>query len=313
MRLQLLAFAMLLMFACSLTVRASALNPAETAQFDTALGLLGLGCDNLTLHNEAIALWGGDKYKLNVVDFLRADATRCGPYARSISNGLITNKDNLGNLVTSAHSRLDNGVRLGLVGDPLTAYRERIKELGPQCLSEALSEMTGDPATVYSTDPAYVALPQPVREAAALVLFTVPEAQRDRHEGMVAPMRKLDLEPAQVEARVVPFAINTFEEEDNMTGSEVVDDREDAQLVEQLLDSVDWNYINRASTLLAIVTQEAYKLLTPTDPAATHESLHGDYRFEVQTPLGIVRLSGTAGDVHPSGNYLLLLDTGGDE
>src|SRR4051812_5462332 len=99
------------------------LAPAEMQQFATALQPIGLTCADLTLPAEDIGLWGGDKYKLNMLDFLRADVLRTGPYTRSMGNTLLANKDNLGMLVTSCHSRLDSAIRLGLVDDPLAAYR----------------------------------------------------------------------------------------------------------------------------------------------------------------------------------------------
>jgi hypothetical protein len=235
------------------------LGPADTALFDRALAPLGLDTGDLTLPTDNIGLWGGDKYKLNALDFLRGDILRCGPYARSTSDGLLTNAGNLGSLVTSAHSRLDNGIRLGLVDDPLAVQRARVEELGADCLAVALSELTGQPADSYSSDPSYAVVPRPVLRAAALVLLTVPEAQRDREQGLVA---HLGIDPHGCYETVTKFTINTFAEEDDTTGHEVIDDRAEAALVERLLDSVDWNYMNRGSTLLAIATQEAYKLLS---------------------------------------------------
>jgi hypothetical protein len=288
-------------------------SDSDTTAFTLALSPLGLTTADMKLSAESIALWGGDKYKLNMLDFMRADVLRTGPYTRSLGNTLIANKDNLGMLVTSCHSRLDNGIRLGLVGDQLAKYRARIAELGPQCLAVALSELTAQPATVYSTDPQYVALPQPVREAAALVLFTVPEAQIDRQLGLVDAIQQRTDKPELYCQRIIDFAVNTFEEEDNMTGNEELDDRDDARLVEDLLDAVDWNLINRSSTLLAIATQEAYKTLTFVDPAGTQQSLLGDYVFKADTSLGTVVLRGTESDTSPVGSSLLLIDTGGQE
>src|SRR5439155_13492815 len=134
-------------------------------------------------------------------------------------------------------SRLDNGVRLGLVDDPLAAYRKRVEDLGPDCLAHALAELTGEKPETYLKDRDYSKVPLAVRKAAALVLFTVPEAQRDRQVGLVNPMLKLGLDTQQVADRVTKFAIATFAEEDDTTGHEVIDDRADAALTEKLLDT----------------------------------------------------------------------------
>lgn len=304
------------------SAQADALPPAEMARFEKALAPLGLSSADLRLPAEDIGLWGGDKYKLRALDFLRADALRCGPYARSISGGLITNKDNLGNLVTAAHSRLDNGVRLGLVADPLEASRKRVDELREACLATALSELNGETVESYLQDPAYLSVPLAVKEAAALVLFTVPEAERDRRMGLTEPILKLGLDPQEVYSRVLKFTINTFEEEDDTTGHEVIDDRADAAFVESLMDSVDWNYMSRASTLLAIATQEAYKLMLPPPAESDVDKiiaqnfaamLSGPFLFNASTPLGRVSLSGTQDMVIDEGNCLLRIDTGGND
>jgi hypothetical protein len=285
--------------------------PAEALQFDAVLAPLGLTRTDLALPAEAIGLWGGDKYKVNLLDFLRADVTRCGPYARSISSGLLTNKDNLGGLVTAAHTRLDHGIRLGLVGDPLEAYRARIAALGPDCLAVALAELTAQPAATFSGDPAYQALPQRLREAAALVLFTAPEAQVDRQLGLIDPIQARGLDPHGVAHRITAFVIGTFAEEDNLTGHEVVDDRADAMLAETLLDSVDWDYLHCGATLLAIAATEANKILAPPGPAETKESLAGTFAFTADTPLGRVVLRGDTADSDDGRPTLLCIDTGG--
>jgi hypothetical protein len=316
----------------------SPLSLADEALFDAALKPLNLSSSDLTLPQNSIGLWGGDKYKLKMMDFLRGDVMRCGPYACSTSAGLLTNAGNLGNLATSAHSRLDSGIRLGLVGDPLAAYRKRVEDLGPDCLAVALAELTGEQPENYSGDVLYLQVPLPVRKAAALLLFTVPEAQRDRRQGLVEPMLKLAIDPQSASERVLQFSVNTFEEEDDTTGHEVIDDRAEAALVESLMDTVDWDYLNRSSTLLAIATQEAHKLLLPPQPAADpsvepedlppagaeaaqHQAdqrfmdlLNTTYSFEAETPLGVVRLSGRGRDEFLRGPYLLSIDTGtGDD
>ena len=122
-----------------------------------------------------------------------------------------------------------------------------------------------------------------------------------------------------------------------MTGHEVIDDRADAALNERLLDAVDWNYINRSSTLMAIATQEAYKMLLPPVPptpptagvvpdpnAPTPEQLQqqtadraaalkATFYLNVRTSYGAIVLSGVGSNGVGPQPCLLTLDTGGDD
>ncbi|MCC7478041.1 hypothetical protein IT575_06230 [bacterium] len=315
------------------------LSAVEAAQFDAALAPLGLSRSDLTLRDADIGLWGGDKYKLKALDFLRSDVTNCGPWARSISTVTLNNQHSLGALVTGAHSRLDNGIRLGLTGDPLESYRARISELGDAALATALAELGAGTAAQIAADPDYQSVPPRVRSAAALVLFAVPEAQRDRSQGLLEPLAELGLDLETAAGQVFAYSINTFAEEDDTTGREVIDDRADTRLVESLLDSVDWNYLHRGSTLLAIAAQEAQKMLLPppppappapgsaAPPAPTAEELasaaalqqelaalaSAPFSYTFSTPLGELRLSGIDADRHAAGPCLLCIDCGGSD
>ena len=283
--------------------------PEQSQLFDRALAAVGLSADEVRISQSDLSLFGGDRYKLKLVNFLCDNPWKISAYTRSMTNQLLANCANLGALVTAAHAKLDAGVRLGLIGDPLAAQRERVDKLGDDALAVALSELTQQKPEMYSASEDYKALPAELRKAAALVLFSVPEAQRYRDLGLVQPMLKLGLDPQQVYTDVLDWCVATFAEEDNTTGNEQVDDLKQVLLIESLLDNVDWGLFNAGAALTAIAAQEAQKTLTAEGVKLPDKP----YRFEARTPLGLVVLSGCGKDAYAAGDYLLTIDCGGDD
>lgn len=282
--------------------------PEQGQLFEQALGQVGLTPEEVRFNPNDMALWGGDRYKLKVVSFLADNPWKTSAYTRSMTNQLITNSATLSTMVTAAHGKLDAGVRLGLVGDPLETYRKRIETLGDDALAVALSELTKQKPEVYSASAEYKALPPEVRQAAALVLLTVPAAQHYRDLGLVQPMLWLGLDPQETFSTVLDWVVSTFAEEDNTTGNEVIDDLPQVLLIESLLDNVDWNLLHTGATLLAVAAQEAQKILT-----AEGVKQSPGFPFEARTPYGLVALGGNADNNYPANDYLLVVDTQGND
>lgn len=307
-----LIFALILLLLAlpfSVSAKTTGYLPEQGPLFEKALGQAGLSPEDVRINPNDLALWGGDRYKIKLVSFLTDNPWKTSAYTRSMTNQLITNAGTLSSMVTAAHGKLDAGVRLGLVGDPLEAYRKRIEELGDNALAVALSELTKQKPEVYSADANYMALPPELRQAAALVLFTVPAAQRYRDLGLVQPMLKLGLDPQLTYNTVVDWVVSTFAEEDNTTGNEVIDDLPQVLLIESLLDHVDWGLLNTGATLMAVASQEAQKILT----AEGVDLPDKPFNFEARTPLGMVLLCGKGDDTYAPGDYLLTLDCGGND
>ncbi len=125
-------------------------------------------------------------------------------------------------------------------------------------------------------------MPEEVKQAAALWLFTLPQVMRYRDLGLVQPMLKLGLDPQMAYTEVLNWVVNTFAEEDGMTGNEQIDDLRQVLLIESLLDNVDWNLLNTGASLLALTSQEAQKLLT----AEGVDLSDAFFRFEAPTAAG---------------------------
>jgi hypothetical protein len=272
--------------------------------FARALAQVGLTPDDVQMDARDMALWGGDKYRLKLLDVFFDDPWKISPYTRSLTDGLLQSDEDLTAIVVSAHKRLDRAVRLGLIGDPLEAQKLRVQELGGKNLAVALAELTGRPDAEFKTVE-YRALPDAVRDAAALVLFTVPEVMRYRELALEAPLKRLGLDPEATYREVLDYVITTWEED----VSEEAEDLEQVLLMEALMDNCDWTLLNTGATLLAIAAQEAKRMLAEADA----EALAQDFDFIANTPMGYVMLGGIGGGYYGADDHLLIIDTGGDD
>ena len=311
--------------------------PEQAEVFIQALSQVGLNPEDVRISDSDLGLWGGEKYRTRLHQFLYDNPWKTSAYTRSFSNGLLKNKDSLRAVTTSAFQRIDCGVRLGLVGDELAAEKARVDALGERALAVALSELTGQepgyycwipddhadagtaakPANTATGEPTelqqdYAQLPLEVRQAAALVLFTTPRILRYREEALTTPILELGLNPQEVYQRVFDYTINTFEEEDDTSGHEVIDDLDDVLLLEKLMDNVDWNLLSTGATLAAITAQAAQEMMAEISDTPWQ----GDSEFTVRTPLGMVMLRTGAGATNPpylDSDVLLLIDTDGND
>ena len=281
--------------------------PEQAELFNSALSQIGLTPGDVRFNNADLNMWGGDKYRLSVHRFLFDNPWKTSAYTRALSNGLLKQTGNLPALITSAHGKLDCSIRLGLTGDPLEATKKKIEELGDKALAQALSEIGGKPADWYMSSE-YKKAPPLARKAAALVLFTVPDALRYRDLGLTQPILKLGLDPEQVYREVLDYSVTTFAEEE-AAGVEGTDDLSQVLLIESLLDNVDWNLMNTGSTLLALALNDAKAMLT----AEGIEIPQVRFSYRMATPLGIVAISGTETDYYTAAPNLLTLDLGGDD
>lgn len=353
----------LIVLACALLLiggaaKSTAYLPAQGDLFEKALAQVNFAPEDVRISPNDLGLWGGNKYQLKLLNLFQDNPWKISAYSRSLGNGILKNlatvtaegkpqAPNLGAIVTSAHQKLDCGVRLGLTGDALAADKARIEELGDNALAVALSELTHDPPETYSGVPLkpaptpapavteavppakpapakpdsdrltsaqmYAEIPPEVRDAAALVLFAVPRALRYRDLGLTQPILALGLDPQQVYDRVYDFTISTFEEEDNTTGNEVIDDTADMLLLESLMDNVDWNLINTGAALMTVVSQDAEQMLAYDKDGKALDWSDKPFDFAVRTPLGIVSLHGSGQAGYEGEQHLLALDTDGDD
>ncbi len=275
----------------------------QTELFKRALAQSDLTPGDVRIDFEDMSLWGGDKYRVSLLDVFFADPWKISPYTRSLTDGLLKSDGDISALTVSAHKRLDSGVRLGLIGDPLEAYRKRVEELRGKNLAVALAELTSHPEAEFKTVE-YRNLPDPVRDAAALILFAAPDVLHYRELALVEPINRLKLNPDTVYRTVLDYVIVEWEEEE-----EEDEGLETMLLIESLLDNTDWTLLNTGATLIALAAQEARRMLTETDTTLFAQ----DFDFRVNTQLGYIVLSGASDGYYSSDDHLLIIDTAGGE
>jgi len=270
--------------------------------FEHALGQADLTPRDVRIDFEDMALWGGDKYRVSLLDVFFADPWKISPYTRSLTDGMLKSDEDIAALTVSAHKRLDSGVRLGLISDPLESYKMRIEELSGKNLAVALAELTGRPEPEFKSAE-YRQLPDALRDAAALILFAVPDALHYRELGLAKPINRMGLDTDAVYRAVLDYVIVEWEEE------EEGEDLENTLLIESLLDNTDWSLLNTGATLMALAAQEARRMLAETDATL----LTGDFDYRVNTPQGYVVLSGISDGYYSGDDHLLIIDTAGDD
>ncbi len=290
--------------AAPLHAKTTAYLARQRALFDQALAEMRLAPEQVRIDAGDVSLWGGGKYRRAILDLYFANPWKISAYTRVQTDNLLEQHEEMARLVFEAHKLTDAGVRLGLIGNPLARYRQRIDLLGGEALARALGELTGRKAESFMTAD-YGQVPEQVREAAALVLLVVPAVQRYRQLALLDPLRELRIDPNDAYARVWDYAIEGWDEV-NAKGNE---DPQEARTLEVMLDAVDWPVLNTGATLLAQAVEQARRQLS--DPEA--EIPPGIYRFSADTPLGRVVLSGGTDDSYRPENYLLILDTSGHD
>jgi hypothetical protein len=278
--------------------------PEQAKLFEQALGRISLDPQRVRIDLEEASLWGTARYRPARLDLFMDNPWKISAYTRIQSDNLLRLRDDPARVLTEAHQMLDAGVRVGMVEDPLERYRQRIKGLGDDALAFALGRLTGRNLGAFRTED-YAQIPPPVRQAAALILLAVPDVLEYRERALIAPIRAQGWDPQEVYGFVWDYAIEYWDE--NRVNEE--EDPEFVTRIETLLDHVDWPVLNAGAVLLTLAVERARRDLT--DPRL--ELPGGAYHFVADTPYGRVAISGTGDDSYPAADYLLTLDTGGND
>lgn len=311
--------ALLLLVALAIALSASArqaptaaLGP-QGALFEQALAQAGLTPDDMRFDMGDRSFWGGDKYRLPFFDTFQADPWKLSPYARKLSELMLSQAGDPATLLVSAQSRLNTGIRMGLTGDPLTSYQARITNLGADSLAVALAELdqsvgiSGAKTETYKlrdgSSAGYDALPPVVRDNAALVLFAMRDALAYRDEALTQPILALGHDPQSVFTQVVAATLGD-EQNDDVHGQ-----LSTTLLIERLLDTVDFQLLNTGSTLLALAAQRAAQNLK----AEADKQPFPDMVWAAETKLGWVFITSRDRLRHDVERPLLNLALRGDD
>lgn len=295
----------LVLFATTSASHDSWQGTRQAELFRAALSQVGLTPGELHFDLHDRAFYGGDKYRLPFFDALMADPMKISSYTRMLTDQLIADSANPGTVLIRMQQLLNQGVRLGLVGDSLAAYREQVDAAGELALAEALAGLSRKPKPEQYLDDGYDDIPPAVRDAAALVLFALRDVLEYHRLALSDPVARLGLDPGRTYREVLAGVVEEGDED-----VAPLDGIADTLLVESLLDSVDFPLMNTGATLLTIAVSEAEGGLS----AARDTFRLDEFSYRAETPLGLVVLNGRGHDRYEENvHYLLTIDTGGDE
>lgn len=274
--------------------------------FRQVLAAAKLTPEDVKVDMQDLGLWGGDKYRVKLLDVFFDNPWKISPYTRTMSDGLLADKSDLAQLTASAYRRIEGGVSPQLNGDLLTKYKQQVQKLGDDALAVALGKLTNQAADSLKTSE-YKALSPQLRSAVAQFLLTIPDVLHYRQVGLLRSLAKLQLDVDNTYNEVFNFAVKTVEEEAAETEEDIRP--EQVLFIESLLDNVDFKLLNTGAILAAAAVQEMQRQLSqiPVDV------LQGNYHYSLDTPQGKIILSGEGDRIYPTDDYLLIVDTAGND
>lgn len=269
----------------------------QSRLFEQALEQIGLPADAVCINNDDLKFFGGDKYKLPYLDLFFAEPFKISSFVRTSSQGNLALADKFASIQMGCANR--TGKPGGYNADALKPLVERTDKLGSNALATALSELTGSPVEQYTTSE-YKKMPNVLQRNVAVLILALPEVLQNHQRGLVQPILAQNWDPQTVAKNVLDLTV--YGVEDNGELERVLQ-------VEKLLEVVDFPLLNTGANLLATATQNLRDELVK----AGDELNAKGYCYRVQTPLGWIELTNTKDDVHPQRDYLLLIDTCGND
>jgi hypothetical protein len=291
----------------------------QAGPFRAALILAQLKENEFVVDSCDAALWANGRYRAPYFDLLYANPWKISPYVHSLADRLLTQATDPTDILFEAEGRAGCQVGNAVLGDPLTAYRQRVRVHGDSALAVALSELDGRPVSFFRGASDYRLIPPAVRDAAALILFQIPDALRDRERALTGPLKRLGLDPQQAWQRLHDWAYARAGEAPREDGKRARGSAEEplpiADLprvteIEAILDAVDVAALYHGANLLAAGMKQASADLQ----AARLRLPPRDFHFAVSTPYGWVKILGTGQHHHREDErHLLIIDVGGDD
>jgi hypothetical protein len=247
----------------------------------------------LTFDYGDMSNYGGDKYVLPLFYTLHSSPFKVEHYTKVFREGMLDNCGSAAWLVAFGSARIDEGIRRGLIGDPLG----RIKRLAGRdnSLYEAITDLEafyGNPLPPHRSNRLRReagGVPVEVQDLAAVVILAAIDSLRYHDLAFERARREFDM--ADMYERAVALA----------TDEDVVDHG-----LERFIDLVDFRYLYTPSQDIAMAVDFAADSLAGLAP-------QGDFLFEWPTVLGKVVVAGAGSHEHAAGQYLLIMDTGGDD
>ncbi|MGD9401302.1 MAG: hypothetical protein PVF95_03420 [bacterium] len=265
----------------------------EVDPFDMALEEIGLTKETLTFDYGDMSNYGGDRYFLPLFYTLHSSPFKVEHYSKVFRDGMLENCESLAWLVAFGSSRINEGIRRGLIADPLDSVRPLADREDPLYSAiRDLQEFLGAPIPDHRgarLAAAAAEVPAELQSLAAVVILAAVDSL-DYHElAFERAAHEFDL--VDIYGRVKALA----------TDEDVVD-----RGMERFIDLVDFKYLYTPSQDIAMAVDFV------ADSLANLE-FPEDFGFEWPTALGKIVLSGAGNDEYEADDYFLIIDVGGDD
>lgn len=257
---------------------------------DRVLAEGGLTRAEVHFDRELMDLYGGGPHRLRLFDLLADRPLEIPYYNRLLIHQLFDAEPSIARGVFFASMRTDASVRRGLLSHPYTTIKEALagKEDPFFYALDELNEVAGDTNVAWD--------------------FRLPRMSAEIEEALAA----LLLASAQaIEYRNLAFRNLSEEEQERLRekslgyiGDDTTMTAEDVYFVEEAIGRVEYSLLYAGLEDLAMVLDT----LMPFIDSVKDELPE----FEFETPYGMVKIAGE-GDDEYDGDYLLLIEPGGDE
>lgn len=269
---------------------------AEGDAFDRALAHVALRKETARFNPLDLNLYGGGEYRLLFFDSLHLDPWRVPFVAGAVRRDCVQNSGSVASLISTASLRLSEGTRRTLIGDPTEPLGRKADGL-KKPLREAIE-------AVYRASGR--SLPQ--RAPWLTQMDTVPmQIQK--------PVSYLLL--AMVEARRWrDFAFREVFARDNASSlyQMLCQPVSAAEGLQEIFNTAYWRLMRGTDLKALFAGAHDLMLVTEQVTAELQKASPPDgFRVDIPTPWGIVALHDDRADTYPRQNYLLIVDTGGDD
>lgn len=277
-----------------------------------ALEAVDLTIDQLTFDSLDMGLYGGDCWRLRYFDALIDRPLRIPGDVEVLQRNLLRSADSPANLFMAATSRLETGVRRGLITDPAEEIEESLPKANPlPAALQGLCRRAGKPlipeeaARLRSLS---AGLPDSIARSLAVLVQAIALAADARDEAF-AP-----LSPPRHQ-RGWGFTESGYDLEalaDSAVRYVVSADAGDftasfARGVEEPAGLIDYRLWNAGIGDLLLTLEQTLPILR------RNAQTIGSKGWRVETPFGAVSLSGPGSDYHSETNPLLVIDVGGND
>jgi len=282
------AFALLTFSCCDLPESMSR-NP-----FDKALDRVGLTRQNMAFDYGDMSNFGGDRFAIPLFYTLHSDFFKIEHYSDNFKQSVKRNSDNLQNLIGFASSRLDEGVRRGLIGDPLDSINPLLDQ--PDPLARAVTSLlewqnaAPRPSAANTLTDRAKSVPLQLQRMAALIIYASIDTLGYRRMAFKQAAKEFDLAEMYSKSQTLLAS-----------DSDIID-----FTLERFASNVDFKYLYTHVQDLARAVDFAVDSLEK-------QTFGTQFSFDWDTPLGKVVIKDGSDDFYPDGEYFLIIDAGGND